>query len=185
MKNFIVLLLLCLNIWSNEINNEKNITPMDLFIKDNLYFKYANFIVNKDGVGNFDKLINGSNKILTTKESLVKGLYYYYYLNDKVNSLILLNKVYDKNLSFVKNNINGLYMQDIYIKEGKYNEAKKIISIEYCYSIEKDDQKNACLYNNYFLNYKLTGVVIFNYLFYDMLSMENQDLYNLLYDKKD
>lgn len=183
MKKILILCLFLLNLYSNENNNYKKITAMDYLIENNLYMEYANFIKNKDGYALLDKLLNSKDRVLTTKESLLKGFYSYYYLNNSKDALAMLDKVYDKNLNFIQNNINGLFLQNIYIRENEFEKAKNIIDFYYCYSIEDEILKKSCLYNNFFLNNIVNENFDSNFIF-NKYYKENKDLFFNIFKNK-
>lgn len=170
MKKTLIIYLALLSVIFAE---ESNISIMEEVIGENIYMSYAKFIANKDGQQFVINAINSNNGAMKTKESLLKGMYQFYHIKNRDLGREIIHRVYDKNIDFIKNNINGVYVQGIYIDLGEYEIAKNIVTKEYCYTVDDMKLKKACLYNNMIIDFKLNGEIGYDYLFKQMYENDN------------
>lgn len=148
-----------LNLFANE-----NKTPLELIYQEKLgpditiYHRYAQFFLDSKVSGNkesLQKILTSQDDYLKYYEAILKGLYNYY-LGDKQQALYQLERAYDREYEQIKDSFEGLFVENIFLKEKKYDKLNIISTDNYCNTLSKETDRNACFYHmtlkSYFVN---------------------------------
>lgn len=145
--SFYFFLLLSINLFAND-----NKTPLEFIYENKLgpnitiYHRYAQFFLDSKVSGNkesLQKILNSQDDYLKYYEAILKGLYNYY-LGDKSQSMYQLTRAYDRENEQLKNSFEGIFVENIFLKEKQYDKLNLILTDSLCETLSKELDRNAC-----------------------------------------
>lgn len=146
MKFIYLYILLIANLFATEY-----LTPLDNVYKSYFnedvtpYYRYAKFFqMNK---GNIKEVLDKDIDSLKLNEKTLSFLYDYHELNTK-KSYSNINNLFEYNSNQLINSFEGIFIQNIYLKENNIIMAKKILSFNFCETLNYKIDKIACMTNN-------------------------------------
>jgi hypothetical protein len=136
-----ILLLLSVQVSATEYATPFEAVYVRHYGSDNAVFnRYAKHY--QDTYGDIVDALNNEPK--TDNSKVLNGLYDYY----KMGSYKEIRKIIEFNLESVKNSFQGVFIQDIMLKEKKALYAENIVSFGMCRTLKYRADKLACMGNN-------------------------------------
>ncbi|MGB2552733.1 hypothetical protein ACPF04_06095 [Campylobacter sp. MOP51] len=150
-KILIVLFLFKASLVANNVD-EKDYSPGEIVYKEklvdvNLYTRYAQYFTTHRAGGDKRKvfqILGTEDDYLRYFESILKGLYNYYY-DDKEIGIKMMLRAYDRAYDKLKNSFEGIMVQSIFLKEGLFDKTNIITTSTYCKGIVIFTDELACL----------------------------------------
>jgi hypothetical protein len=145
---------------NTDLNESIMLSPMDYNLKNknpkfNAYFLYSKFFLSNkinNNIPLFQQIINSNDRYLNFYESLLKG-FYNYYLDNKILGEKYINKAYDRNFLNVQNNVEGIFMQNLFLSNLDIKNSLKVFNnIDICYLQSNNLIKEGCIANNAAIN---------------------------------
>lgn len=170
----------------NSFANE-NKTPLEFIYEEKLgstvtiYHRYAQFFLDSKVSGNKEalhKILNSQDDYLKYYEAILKGLYNYY-LGDKNQAIYQLERAHDREYEQLKDSFEGLFVENIFLKEKMYNKLNIMSTDSYCDTLSKEIDRNAC-FAHMTLKYYFTGDFNTFYINLKIIISKNKELAQFL-----
>lgn len=182
MKYIFYIILFLFNTLFAAENIDLNKTPLEHIYQDKLgneitiYHRYAQFFLDSKVSGNkesLQKILSSQDDYLKYYEAILKGLYNYY-LGDKQQAMYQLERAYDRQFDQIKDSFEGLFVENIFLKEKKYDKLNIISTDSYCDTLSKETDRKAC-FAHVTLKYYFSGDFISYYINIKKLMTENSE----------
>lgn len=146
MKLFLFLL-----IYINIFAREDYQTPLENVYRSYLgseatpYHRYAKYYF--ENIGDIKTVLEKDSRLLQFNEKTLSYLYDYHILSTK-KSFFNLNNLFEYNSDKLINTFDGIFIQDVYLREHKINEAILVVDFSMCETLKFKIDKIACMSNN-------------------------------------
>ncbi len=163
--------------------NDLNKTPMEYVYEQKLgssvtmYHRYAQFFLDSKVSNNkeaLQKILSSQDDYLKYYEAIIKGLYNYY-LGDKQLAMYQLLKAYDRQYDQIKDSFEGLFVENIFLKEKIYDKLNILTTDSYCETLSKETDRNAC-FTHMTLKYYFSNDYVSYYILLKKIMAENSQL---------
>ena len=146
----------------NVENNSTNVlagtsfSPAEYIYKEKLgteielYTRYAQYFTNFRANGDASKVqlvLESEDSYLRYYESILKGLYLYYYGNrfEQQTAMEMFMRVYDRAFDKLRNSFEGFMVQSVFLKENYKSKLNIITTSTYCNNFVKPTDQIACV----------------------------------------
>lgn len=144
------ILFIAIQIFATEYDTPLNNVYISYF-KENItpYQRYAKYFLDKNG--DIKNILEKDDSLLQLNEKTLSFMYDYHILNTN-KAFFKINNLFEYNSDKFINSFEGIFIQDVYLRENNLKMAKKILTFNFCETLEYKVDKIACMSNNITIN---------------------------------